>query len=808
MEAGSKDRPPMLAPRNYIQWKSRIKRYIDTKPNRELIHYCLENPPYELGWKDKFIIDAEGNPTTATHQDSTKVKTVNEDVQIRALIDGKKIIVTEASIRRDLQLQDEEVLDLEKAKTAQAKEIADLKKRVKKLKRKKRSILGLKRLWKVALTTRVESSEDKESLGDQEDASKQRRMIDNIDQDVMITLVDETQGRMNEEEMFRVNDLDSDEAKDKGKGIMVEPKKPLKKKDQIAFDKEVKVNIKFKGGLLGIKRLHDDIIVTTAQRLARKNELKTYGTLLKALPDKHQLKFNIHKDAKTLMEAIEKRFGGKKETKKVPKTLLKQQYENFTCSSSESLDQIHDRLQKLISQLEILRESLSQKDINLKFLRRLPNEWRTYTLIWRNKTDLDDQSLDDLFNSLKIYEAEVNSSSSASTSIQNIAFVSSQNTDNTNESVSTVASVSAASSKVPIFALSNVDTLSDAIIYSFFASQSNSPQLENDDLKQIDADDLDGMDLKWQMAMWNATTATGYDTLQESAGHLRTQEGMFQWSLKGGMYQYRLVHQMHWFHSVMVWVAMTGAFRQKKNRPTMPSWHLPLQVLPVLPVLTMRESQFDVISYKTGLEFVEARILIYQQNETVFEEDIKLLKLDVQLRDNALAVLRQKFKKAEQERDELKLKLEKFQTSSKNISQLLASQTNDKTGLGYDTQVFTSSMFDCDEMFSSEFDVSMPASPIYDSYESREGYHVVPPPYTRTFMPPKPDLVFMMLQLLMRLSMLPLMLSLVLLSLIKICLTPIGHQPLSLRIGSLTQKMNLRPGLDRMILVLFNLLNK
>nr|GFD00682.1 hypothetical protein [Tanacetum cinerariifolium] len=68
MEAGSKDRPPMLAPGNYIQWKSRIKRYIDTKPNRELIHYCLKNPPYELGWKDKLINDAEGNPTTATHQ--------------------------------------------------------------------------------------------------------------------------------------------------------------------------------------------------------------------------------------------------------------------------------------------------------------------------------------------------------------------------------------------------------------------------------------------------------------------------------------------------------------------------------------------------------------------------------------------------------------------------------------------------------------------------------------------------------------------------------------------------------------------
>nr|GEY25178.1 hypothetical protein [Tanacetum cinerariifolium] len=129
--------------------------------------------------------------------------------------------------------------------------------------------------------------------------------------------------------------------------------------------------------------------------LARKNELNACGTLLMALPDKHQLKFNTHKDAKTLMEAIEKRFRGNTETKKVQKTLLKQQYKNFTCSSNESLDQIQDRLQKLISQLEILRVSLSQKDINL--------------------------------------------------------------------------------------------------------NQSNSPQLDNEDLKQIDADDLEEMDLKWSL---------------------------------------------------------------------------------------------------------------------------------------------------------------------------------------------------------------------------------------------------------------------------------------------------------------------
>nr|GEY96087.1 hypothetical protein [Tanacetum cinerariifolium] len=84
--------------------------------------------------------------------------------------------------------------------------------------------------------------------------------------------------------------------------------------------------------------------ISAEQKLAKKNELKARCTLLMALLDKHQLKFNSHKDAKTLMKAIEKRFRGNTETKKVQKTLLKQQYENFTGFSFESLDQIHDMM--------------------------------------------------------------------------------------------------------------------------------------------------------------------------------------------------------------------------------------------------------------------------------------------------------------------------------------------------------------------------------------------------------------------------------------------------------------------------------
>ncbi|GJZ44337.1 ribonuclease H-like domain-containing protein [Tanacetum coccineum] len=258
---------------------------------------------------------------------------------------------------------------------------------------------------------------------------------------------------------------------------------------------------------------------TAEEKLARKNELKARGTLLMALPNEHQLKFNSYKNAKSLMEAIEKRFGGNKESKKTQKTLLKQQYENFIGSSSEGLDQTYDRLQKLISQLEILGETISQEDMNLKLLRSLPSEWKTHTLIWRNKPDLETLSMDDLYNNLKIYEAEVMGSSSTSQNTQNIAFVSSNITGSTNEAVKTAHGVSAANSKDNASTLPNVDSLSDVVIYSFFASQSNSSQLDNEDLKQIDPDDLEEMDLKWQMAMLTMRARRFLKKTRRNLGH-------------------------------------------------------------------------------------------------------------------------------------------------------------------------------------------------------------------------------------------------------------------------------------------------
>nr|GEV91503.1 hypothetical protein [Tanacetum cinerariifolium] len=131
------------------------------------------------------------------------------------------------------------------------------------------------------------------------------------------------------------------------------------------------------------------------EKLDQRNEMKARGTLLMALPNKDQLKFHSYQDAKLLMEAIVKMYRGNKESKKVQRTLQKQQYENFLASSLETIDQTFDRLQKLISQLEIQGEVIQQEDMNLKLLRSFPSEWKTHALIKGNKEKLKTISLDD-----------------------------------------------------------------------------------------------------------------------------------------------------------------------------------------------------------------------------------------------------------------------------------------------------------------------------------------------------------------------------------------------------------------------------
>ncbi|GKC94713.1 hypothetical protein Tco_1160155 [Tanacetum coccineum] len=180
-----------------------------------------------------------------------------------------------------------------------------------------------------------------------------------------------------------------------------------------------------------------DVIPPTSveEKAQRREELKARSTLLMALPNEHQLKFNSYKDAKTLMQAIENRFGGNTATKKTQKNLLKQQYENFAASSTEVIEQTYERLQKLISQLEM--------------------------------HEIETLSLDDLFNNLKAYESEVKGTSSSTTNLHNVAFLSSSSTNSATRAVNIAQGLNAASTQGAVDSSTTVKNLSDAVIYSF-----------------------------------------------------------------------------------------------------------------------------------------------------------------------------------------------------------------------------------------------------------------------------------------------------------------------------------------------------
>ncbi|GKA01130.1 putative ribonuclease H-like domain-containing protein, partial [Tanacetum coccineum] len=135
-------------------------------------------------------------------------------------------------------------------------------------------------------------------------------------------------------------------------------------------------------------------ITTAEEKAQRRLEVKARSTLMMGIPNEHQLKFNSIKDAKKLLEAVEKRF----------------------------------------------------EDVNQKLLRSLSPEWKTHVVVWRNKADLDTMSMDDLYNNLKVYEPEVKGMSTSSSSTQNMAFVSSStnNTSITNGAVNIAQEVNTA----------------------------------------------------------------------------------------------------------------------------------------------------------------------------------------------------------------------------------------------------------------------------------------------------------------------------------------------------------------------------
>nr|GEV75029.1 hypothetical protein [Tanacetum cinerariifolium] len=358
------------------------------------------------------------------------------------------------------------------------------------------------------------------------------------------------------------------------------------------------------------------------------------------------------------------------------------------------LDKGYDRFQRLLSLLEIHRAGVSTKDANQKFLRSLPSAWSNISLIMRNKPGINNLDIDYLYNNLKVYEADIKAPFGSSLNSQNVAFVSTESTSSTNElnvaySVSTATGHSSQAQGSSSYA--------DELMFSFFANQSSSPQPDNDDLEQIDQDDLEEMDLKWQVAMLSIKVKQFYKETRRK-------------------------------------LEFNGKEQLVLTKPS---------------VKKIRKSNLEIIGYQYGLESIEGQLRVHQQNEVIYEEKIGVLEYDVKNKSYLLKYTQKQLDEPLREKEDLKAKLKKFETSSKNLTKLLDSQISAKvkTSLGYDSQFNEKEVLDVNEEkvtktmldnCSSDEENSL----ANDRFKKGEGYHAVSPPFTGNYMPPKSDLSF------------------------------------------------------------------
>ncbi|GJY46362.1 hypothetical protein Tco_0435425 [Tanacetum coccineum] len=255
-----------------------------------------------------------------------------------------------------------------------------------------------------------------------------------------------------------------------------------------------------------------------------------------------------------------------------------------------------------------------------------------HTIVWRNKPEIETLSLDDLFNNLKAYESEVKGTSSSTTNSYNVSFLSSSSTNNATRVVNTAQGVNTASIQGAADRSTTIENLSDAVIYSFFASQPSIPQLDNKDLQQINPDDLKEMDLRWNIAMLTMRARRFLKNIGRKLDMATKKE-------------LECVKDL-----------------EEQNEQL---------------VKDLRIAKISVVSYKTGLESVEARLLVFKKNESLYEEDLKLLKREIYLRDLDITKLKRKLELATKEKDEVQLTVQKFENSSKNLSKLLDRQIMD-----------------------------------------------------------------------------------------------------------------------------------
>ncbi|GJZ17893.1 hypothetical protein Tco_0554016, partial [Tanacetum coccineum] len=293
-----------------------------------------------------------------------------------------------------------------------------------------------------------------------------------------------------------------------------------------------------------------------------------------------------------LQLAAEKRFGGMLLLKKTQRRIYNSTVENFTASSSEVLDQTFDSIQKLISQLEIHGESISQEDVNQKFLRSLSPEW------------------------------------------------------NTNHcSYNTAHGATTASTQATSVNSTTIDNLSDAVICVFFASQPNSQQLDNEDLQQIHPDDLEEMDLR---APRNQENRNRENTRRVVPVETTTSNALV--SYDGSGYDLSDQAEEPTNFALMTYSSTSSNSELSTDSNCSSSCLENVKILKEQNeqlLKDLRTSKLNAIAYKTCLESVEARLLVYKKNEYVYEEDIKVLKREIHLREVAITMLKRKLELAQ-----------------------------------------------------------------------------------------------------------------------------------------------------------------
>ncbi|GJV84249.1 hypothetical protein Tco_1524147 [Tanacetum coccineum] len=273
-------------------------------------------------------VSQPGGPTKPMADETKNVESVPTHSN-DTLLSGEDSLKLNELIELCTNLQ-KKVLDLETTKTIQALEIDSLKRRVKKLENKQKSRTHkLRRLYKAGLSAKVISSYDEANLGDQEDASKQGRKILDIDANEDITL-DSTH-------------VKGQGSKDKGKEKMIEPEKPLKKKDQVLFDEQeaIRLQAQFDEEARVAREKEEANAVLVAQWNDIQDKVETDYELAQRLQQEEQEELTIEEKSKLFQQLLEKRrkfFAAKRAEEKRNRPPTKAQQRSIMCTYLKNME--------------------------------------------------------------------------------------------------------------------------------------------------------------------------------------------------------------------------------------------------------------------------------------------------------------------------------------------------------------------------------------------------------------------------------------------------------------------------------------